>query len=263
MIYEWKSGNYIELRNLFEEYQFARSIILPALVKDRGVLYVDNLVRPDVARLFIGGINFFAGDCSNIVAREMVENVKSGEFLTGSTNGWNNLFQEIWTNRLGTRVRTKMSTESLDIAYLRSLMNKLGNEFKLERADLKTIRSLDKRHNMHILLFFGSSKEFIENGIAFCIKHEERVVSMASTFAPFIDEFEVQVTTTEDTRYRRKGLATIVSAALIIYALEHGLVPHWDAANEASVELALKLGYTNPTKWDSYFVKSIPTMADD
>ena len=36
-------------------------------------------------------------------------------------------------------------------------------------------------------------------------------------------------------------------------ALEKNLVPHWDAANEASVKLALKLGYTNPVSWDAYY----------
>ncbi|TFG30915.1 GNAT family N-acetyltransferase, partial [Candidatus Thorarchaeota archaeon] len=89
----------------------------------------------------------------------------------------------------------------------------------------------------------------------FCIKHEGKVVSIASTFTPFIDEFEIQVMTNDDSRYRRKGLATVVSAALLVYALEHGLVPQWDAANESSVKLAKKLGYTNPIKWNSFYLR--------
>ncbi|TFG94575.1 GNAT family N-acetyltransferase, partial [Candidatus Thorarchaeota archaeon] len=38
--------------------------------------------------------------------------------------------------------------------------------------------------------------------------------------------------------------------------LENNLVPHWDAANEQSVKLALKLGYSNPKTWEVYFYKS-------
>ncbi|MFW9841033.1 MAG: GNAT family N-acetyltransferase, partial [Candidatus Thorarchaeota archaeon] len=68
--------------------------------------------------------------------------------------------------------------------------------------------------------------------------------------------FEIQVDTLDEA-HRRKGFATAVSAALIIYALENGLTPHWDAANEESVQLALKLGYTDPDCWEAYFLKPI------
>ena len=88
------------------------------------------------------------------------------------------------------------------------------------------------------------------------IRHEGKILSVASTFMPFKDEFEIDVRTI-DTEHRRMGLATVVSAALMIHALENGLVPHWDAANEASVGLALKLGYTNPEPWEAYYLKPL------
>ena len=110
---------------------------------------------------------------------------------------------------------------------------------------------------MHIPTFFGSSEEFYENGIAYCIKYQEKIVSMASTFTPFTDEFEIQVDTS-DPDHRRKGLATVVSAALMVYALENGLIPQWDAANEASIQLALKLGYSDPGYWEGYYLKPKP-----
>ena len=93
-------------------------------------------------------------------------------------------------------------------------------------------------------------------GISYCIRHEGKILSVASTFMPFKDEFEIDVRTI-DTEHRRMGLATVVSAALMIHALENGLVPHWDAANEASVGLALKLGYTNPEPWEAYYLKPL------
>jgi hypothetical protein len=46
-----------------------------------------------------------------------------------------------------------------------------------------------------------------------------------------------------------------VSAAIIEYGLERNLIPHWDAANEASVKLALKLGYSNPESWEAFYYK--------
>ena len=59
--------------------------------------------------------------------------------------------------------------------------------------------------------------------------------------------------TLDTEEYRRKGLATVVSAALVEYGLKQGLTPQWDAANSVSVKLAEKLGYNNPQPYDVFF----------
>lgn len=43
--------------------------------------------------------------------------------------------------------------------------------------------------------------------------------------------------------YRRRGLASICGAKLILECLNRNLYPSWDAQNEASAALAEKLGY--------------------
>ncbi|OTY76663.1 GNAT family N-acetyltransferase [Bacillus thuringiensis serovar vazensis] len=59
---------------------------------------------------------------------------------------------------------------------------------------------------------------------------------------------EIEVAT--DHNYRRKGLVTIVNAALILYCLEKGIHPNWDAANTTSA----KLGYVFDKAYHTYFV---------
>ena len=56
--------------------------------------------------------------------------------------------------------------------------------------------------------------------------------------------------------HRRKGLATVVSAALILDCLEKGKYPNWDAANSTSAKLAEKLGYVFDKAYDTYFVNN-------
>ncbi len=51
---------------------------------------------------------------------------------------------------------------------------------------------------------------------------------------------------------RRRGLAMTVAAALILYCLEHGLEPGWDAANEPSAALARQLGFHSTGKYEAY-----------
>ena len=50
------------------------------------------------------------------------------------------------------------------------------------------------------------------------------------------------------------GLATALSASLIVESLSRGLEPHWDAANPESCKLALKLGYTSAGSYVALFL---------
>jgi predicted GNAT family acetyltransferase len=89
---------------------------------------------------------------------------------------------------------------------------------------------------------FDSPEDFIARGFGFCLLHGDQIASVATTFAICSKGIEIQINTREE--HQRKGLATAVAAHLIVHSLEQGLDPNWDAANESSVGLATKLGYT-------------------
>ncbi len=254
MIVDWNSEDRTKVRPIFEAHRRARAVIFPALDQGRGNLWTNSLESPTVARLQLAIINALAGDSTSPDAEEIVRIIEPMQLVFGPDDEWTGLIKEIWGERMGIQPRTLLSPKSLDLDNLRNLRKKIPSEYTLERMDLETIKGVDKRRAMHIPTFFGSSEDFFKMGIAYCIKHEGKVVSMASTFTPFTDEFEIQVDTLNP-EHRRKGLATAVSAALMVHALENGLVPHWDAANEASIDLALKLGYTDPDRWEGYYLK--------
>ncbi|TKI92441.1 GNAT family N-acetyltransferase, partial [Bacillus cereus] len=71
-------------------------------------------------------------------------------------------------------------------------------------------------------------------------------------YSIYNDGIEIEVAT--DHNHRREGLATVVSAALILDCLENGKYPNWDAANTTSAKLAEKLGYEFDKAYDTYFV---------
>ncbi|MBI2360996.1 MAG: GNAT family N-acetyltransferase [Deltaproteobacteria bacterium] len=50
-------------------------------------------------------------------------------------------------------------------------------------------------------------------------------------------------------------LLRAVAAALILYCLEHGIEPCWDAANEPSAALARQLGFHSTGKYEAYRLK--------
>lgn len=257
MVFEWTSSDRSELVDLFDSFKVGRNIILPALSQNRGNIWVDSIESPEIARLQLAIINAITGDSTKSESIDIIKMINPHELVFFSNEGWIDLVRDLWSDRLGVQKRTLMSPDTLNIDYLKGLVENLSGEFTLEQLDLETTRNLSENMSFHISLFFGSPEEFIDKGFGFCIKHAGKVVSMASTFTPFIDEFEIEVRTENSSEYRQKGLATIVSSALILHALEMGLVPHWDAANEISVKLALKLGYSDPYPWEAFYLKNL------
>jgi predicted GNAT family acetyltransferase len=87
-------------------------------------------------------------------------------------------------------------------------------------------------------------------GIGFAILYKNELVSGASSYARYRDGIEIEIDTKE--QYRRRGLASVCGAKLILKCLERNLYPSWDAQNRWSVALAQKLGYHYSHVYDAY-----------
>ncbi len=129
--------------------------------------------------------------------------------------------------------------------HLRALRETLPTGYTLRRIDLDLARQIADDPDLispdHVRNF-ESPEDFVARGIGFCVLHDGRVVSGASSYAICNRGIEIQVNTHAD--HQKRGLATAVSAALLVYCLEHGREPNWDAANLTSARLAERLGYT-------------------
>ena len=89
-------------------------------------------------------------------------------------------------------------------------------------------------------------------GLGVVILSDGQLVSGASSYTTYENGIEIQVDTKNE--YRRKGLAEICSAKLILMCLERGLYPSWDAQNKGSLALAEKLGYHYSHTYTAYEV---------
>ena len=254
MIIEWTDVDRSSLHNLFDKFKTGRAVIFPALSQNRGRIWVDSIDSPTVAKLQLNVLNFIGGDSNSVSAMELLQTMKQMQPVF-VPDDWIDFIVKEWGDRLGKQKRTMMSPDSLDINFLRGLRNRLPTEYLLERVDIETAKKLDKGVHRHIAMHFDGSADFVESGFGFCVKHENKVISIASTYTPYTNKFDVQVDTIDDPVHRRKGLATAVCATLMVYALENNVVPHWDAANDISVQLALKLGYTDPYEWNFFYLK--------
>ena len=88
---------------------------------------------------------------------------------------------------------------------------------------------------------FKDYDAYRELGLGVVILREGELVAGASSYSRYRDGIEIEIDTRED--YRRKGLAYVCGAKLILECLKRDLYPSWDAQNKWSVALAEKLGY--------------------
>lgn len=255
MLIDLISGEFSLVRHLFESHTRGRAMLFGCSALGLGSMKTDSKKDPTIALFLFPPISYIAGDSTSPEAKNLIRDIPALTITVVSDDAWIALIQDEWGEKIRTQPRTRLCSESLDIAHLRKLKIALPSEFSLQKIDLVTMNNSDKSFWEGLLYFFGSYEKFLENGFGYCIKKGQQTVSVAYTAFPFENDFEIQVSTLDDPEFRRKGLATIVSAALIEDGLLREVVPHWDAANQASVHLALKLGYTDPDPYDVYYWK--------
>lgn len=100
--------------------------------------------------------------------------------------------------------------------------------------------------------YWGSTDNFLQNGIGFCVKDGGRVISEAVSIFKSKSYAEVDIIT--DSNYRGKGLANIVAEQFIDHCLSQNIQPRWDCDvdNLASINLGSKLGFINPKEYTVY-----------
>jgi len=251
MVVEYPIAKSNEIKQLFQDHKWLKTVIQFAFREKKGKVYVSDINNPEAAFLQIGFV-FLGGDSSSHQVPQLIDALPVNHPLIVPDDDWATILSETFGENVKRFQRFGFSYEHLNLSHLRALKESIHGDFVLERIDLDTARTLPRSLAPAIPFFFGSPESFIENGFGFCIKHNGEVVSTAMTATPFEKEFEIEVDTMNSPEYRRKGLATVASAALIEHALSKNLIPIWDAANEASKALALKLGYSDLTPYDAF-----------
>ncbi|MDR1687290.1 MAG: GNAT family N-acetyltransferase, partial [Clostridiales bacterium] len=88
---------------------------------------------------------------------------------------------------------------------------------------------------------FKDYAEYQKLAIGAGILHQGKLVAGASPYAVCDGGIEIEIDTKPE--YRRRGLATVCGAKLILECLSRSIYPSWDAHDKRSANLAEKLGY--------------------
>jgi GNAT superfamily N-acetyltransferase len=147
--------------------------------------------------------------------------------------------------------RSSYRLESLKIDW-RSC---LPEEFSLRPIDSELLSSdLSNIDDVRgwIDSFWHTPTDFLRKGFGFCAVHEDSIASWSLTVFAAGSERELGLAT--DSRYRKRGLATISAAACVEHCLTNGLTPHWHCAadNIPSHRVAEKIGFRKERDYSVY-----------
>ncbi len=246
MVYELADTE--KVTPLFEGW--SETLIWSCLQKVMGKIYVTDLEKPSSAFAFVGCFAFYAG----VPDKELVSYKPDGFVIMAPQNEkWADCIEECFPDaKKVSRYAIKKNTK-FDKDRLHRLIDKLPDGYELKYIDENIYdMCLPDPVTRDFVSSFENKEKYLEFGRGVVILKSGRIVAGASSYTRYMEGIEIEVDTIEEER--RKGLATVASAALILRCLEEGLYPSWDAQNMNSVRLAEKLGYEFDHEYTAYEV---------
>lgn len=228
---------------LFDGWQ--ETMIWSCLQGVMGDIYVDSLENPASAMAQLGDFCFLAGkpdrgfvlSCLKQVGRVFL-------ILVPQNREWERLLRECDGGSANEVVRYALKKEPdvFDRKRLAKMVGRLPEGFEIKMMDEALFwRCKETDWCRDWVAQYNDFNVYREFGLGTVILKDEKIVSGASSYSGFRGGIEVQIDTRKD--YRRKGLASVCGAKLILECLLRGWYPSWDAQNLSSLALAKKLGY--------------------
>ncbi|MBK5447313.1 GNAT family N-acetyltransferase [Bacillus sp. TH22] len=255
MIYEANIHTRKKLFSMFED--FNNVVLLSYLQGHMGTAWVNDLENPTVAQITVGIFTFYVGDPNAKETEELLRNIPERILVIVNSDEWKKRLEAFSERKIDKflRYKFKRNPEVFNGSKLKSFITALPKGYELRKIDEHIVNNPTlHKVSEDFTSQFRSIDDYIDRGIGYSILYDGEVVCGASSYSIYDGGIEIELAT--DPNHRRKGLATVVSAALILNCLEQGKYPNWDAANSTSAKLAEKLGYVFDKAYDTYFVNN-------
>jgi len=253
MIVELDRKNRASLRRLFGDYPCMHGCIAAVIGDGAGRVFVDSLENPRVA-LAIVDFQFLAGDPFHESVPLLFDLLRAKEWLVVPTPDWEHVVSTTYPGKIEVYQREAFRAEQFDINKLRGFISDLPSGFELRKVNFEDVMQFTEL-SPALIASYTSSEDFIDKGVGIGIFHEGRFISGASSSPLGGGKLEFEIQTHKE--FRRRGFARIVAAALILYCLENGIEPCWDAAHEDSSVLARQLGFCSTGKYNAFWLPQL------
>lgn len=254
MIQKLEGEKRLALKDMFVSCQYDRVLIDSVLEGHFGEAHVlmdgDSIVA---ARLDSGAFTVIYGDPGHESIESLLRELPIF-IVTPQDETWKEKFTEYFGEQAQEISFIQFSTKKLDQGNLEAIVEKLPEEYQIVTLDAALApKAMSDLNNEYLIENFKSPQDFEERGIGFCILKDGQVVCAATSMAKSSTSIDIEIMTHKD--FRRKGLATIAGAKLVLTCLEQDIEPVWLAANHESELLANKLGYERSGAYGSLYIE--------
>lgn len=242
-----------KVKHLFNGWQ--ETLIWSCLEGIMGTIWAEDKDNPVSAAAVLGDFCFFAGRADKVFLSEVLlglKEEKSFMILVPQNEEWEQVIETSGCQaKKVVRYAIKKEPEIFDKEYLKSLADALPSEYSLAMIDeMLYIQCKNTPWSRDLVSQFPTYEMYQRLGIGVAVIKDGIVVSGASSYSRYGNGIEIEIDTKEE--FRRKGLATVCGAKLILECLKQNLYPSWDAQNKWSVALAEKLGYHFDYEYAAY-----------
>ena len=240
------------IASLFDKWQ--ETFIWSCLQDCMGEAYVDNLKNPRSSEIILGDICFLAGTVNHEIICNKPANRNSEYIIMVPQNKqWEQAIELVFQEKAFRRMRyaTKKNKNAFNKLALETIVSQLSDKYELRMIDKDLFtQSRSLPWSKDLCVNYSCYEDYKLNGLGAVILKDGELVSGASSYAFYKGGIEVEIDTREDER--RKGLALVCGAKLILECLARDLYPSWDAHNQESLALAEKLGYVFDKEYPAY-----------
>lgn len=239
-----------DIAPLFQGWE--ETMIWSCLQGNMGRAWADVLPLPRAAKILVGDFCFLAGTPHTALAIPAEEDFSSDMLLLlPQHDGWEKMIETAvpFAQRIQRYALCKDS--SFDIKGLAAYAASLPHGYTLHPIDEKLYNLAGRESwSRDLCSQFPTYAAYKARGLGYMALENGVPVCGASSYTVYDGGIEIEVDTRKD--HRRKGLALVCAARLMLACLEQGLYPSWDAATPISLHLAEKLGYKPAGAYTAY-----------
>jgi len=248
-----KLENTEKVKQIFHGWQ--ETLIWSCLEKIMGTVWVTATENPVSAAAVLGDFCFLAGRADEELLSGillMIREEHNFMILVPQNRQWEWLIERSGCPaKKVVRYAIKKEPEVFDTEYLKKLAGGLPSQYSLAMIDDRLYAQCKNTPwSRDLVSQFPTCEMYQQFGIGVAVIKDGVIVSGASSYSRYKNGIEIEIDTKEE--FRRKGLATVCGAKLILECLKRNLYPSWDAQNPWSVALAEKLGYHFDHEYTAY-----------
>ncbi len=276
MLRELKTHEYQYLRPLFEGFDYSLSIRAVLDGSNPGRVFADHPQNPRLAfALTIEGY-LLAGDHSDPDLRESARQFFTDSLLTGDVylDSDESITLAVHPPEWGDYLPEMIPTHEVEaLPRYHYLCRELGYPWRENVPDGYSIHQIDRAildgdlmadpdgllDLEMIRIAWGDLDSFLEHGGGFIAAHQGEIVSECSADCRSGDQIDIGVATSPS--HRRKGLATIATAATVEYCFRKGYRKvgwHCNQFNAGSWKTAEKVGFKRQGEYTYYYYMTDP-----